>query len=172
MEVAREIVETVTDPSAMIGPEVCTRYNIVHVDTLSAFPCFVVFLLFIWMFEVLHCKSTHSSPHRLVFSMTRCLETMLPSRRRRKGCCGSKSCITLLPTLPLHNTTSGFWDSKVFFPTSFLGCPRSTSLGSFLIRKLYCLNSHHLPKYNSSSSCSALCVLMAEVTLFWCIAEL
>ena len=34
MEVAREIVETVTDPSAMIGPEVQTHYYniIVHVN--------------------------------------------------------------------------------------------------------------------------------------------
>lgn len=70
MEVAREIVATITDPSAMVGPEASIA-TIMH------------------MHNKLYILAL-----RLDSSMIKYLVTMLPSRKRRKVLSSSKYCTT------------------------------------------------------------------------------
>ena len=116
MEVARDIVATITDPRSMVGPEV--RETELPFCFHSSSSSLLLCLLF-----------------RRGSSMIRYHVTTLQNRRSRRGSFGSRFCTTRWRPLPLQTISSGCSGWRVCSPTSFLACPRSTSRDWSLTRE-------------------------------------
>ena len=115
MEVARDIVATITDPRSMVGPEV--RENRVMHHFVSS-----VCLLLCHLF-------------RQGSSMIKYHVTTLRNRRSKRGSFGLRFYTTHWRPLPPQIISSGCLGWRVCSPTSFLACPRSTSQDLSLTRE-------------------------------------